>query len=371
MKLLAVVHPDYSSSDALFTRIDIQEVPVPFAMLEVAVDLDSKLDDDMVLVKKTAFSINYRDKGICLRAYREIQESGSLSSYFTIGSEFAGVVVRVGSAVHQFKPGDRVMPDHAFPHSGYKHVLPGVISNKCSSEYAVYHFSKLIQIPDNMTDETAASFSLGAQTAYSMVRKAVLLPGQRALVTAASSNTSLFIIQTLIARGIETHVITTQREYTEAFKKIGVHTVYHNNTSFDFYDERQDMAHINDRFDAVFDPLFDIYFVSVVPLLNMGAKYLTCGRYDQFSGIDGEPDERYDQDIKVTELIGYILHNNISLIGNCIGFSSDLEQAVKDYEEGKLPVLIDSVFRNGDINGFMTRSFSEKKRLGKVIYSYQ
>lgn len=44
--------------------------------------------------------------------------------------------------------------------------------------------------------------------------------------------------------------------------------------------------------------------------------------------------------------------NNIQIMGNCIGLTSDLEDAIADYVSGKLKVNIDSVFTGNQVAEF-------------------
>ena len=81
-------------------------------------------------------------------------------------------------------------------------VREGVPTNAAASEFEVFHPTKLIRLPPEMSYEAAAAFSLGAQTAYSMARKLELAPGMNILVTAAKSNTALFSISVLRACGV-------------------------------------------------------------------------------------------------------------------------------------------------------------------------
>jgi D-arabinose 1-dehydrogenase-like Zn-dependent alcohol dehydrogenase len=62
---------------------------------------------------------------------------------------------------------------------------------------------------------------------------------------------------------------------------------------------------------------------------------------------------------------------NLSIIGNCIGLTSDLEQAIADYAQGNLPVAIDSVYTGKDIAPFFDRMYNSRDRFGKVVYSYE
>ena len=61
---------------------------------------------------------------------------------------------------------------------------------------------------------------------------------------------------------------------------------------------------------------------------------------------------------------------NVQIIGNCIGLTSDLQQAVTDYVAGDLAVQIDSVCDGGGIGPFLDRTFNAGDRFGKVVYRY-
>ena len=113
------------------------------------------------------------------------------------------------------------------------------------------------------------------------------------------------------------------------------------------------------------DPFIDINLKYLIPYINFNARYVYCGAYKQ--------SEKYDYS-NYTNLNGDIITNmcltkNASLIGNCIGIPEDLENAVKDYNEGKYHVHIDSVYVGEKIQAFFTRTFKEK-HIGKVIYKY-
>src|ERR1700683_5150101 len=78
-----------------------------------------------------------------------------------------------------------------------------------------------------MPDHVAAGFSIAAQTCYGMVRKLGVKPGDRCVVTGASSNTGLFVLSTLANRGVETYAITTGRKDLKALRVAGTIRVKH------------------------------------------------------------------------------------------------------------------------------------------------
>ena len=63
--------------------------------------------------------------------------------------------------------------------------------------------------------------------------------------------------------------------------------------------------------------------------------------------------------------------NNIYLIGNCLGTTKDLQQAIQDCATGHFPVVVDSVFTGNQIKDFFERTYNAKERFGKVIYRYE
>ena len=107
------------------------------------------LRDDHILVKPHCVAVNPADfKGI---------------DYFptpgvTLGSEYAGTVVRVGPKVTKsFKPGDRIF---GFVHGGIR--LPS--DGGAFADYAVVKGDVQMKIPDSMSFEEAATLAVGIIT---------------------------------------------------------------------------------------------------------------------------------------------------------------------------------------------------------------
>src|SRR5256885_13765143 len=103
------------------------------------------------------------------------------------------------------------MPDHHYTDgvTSPDGLRQGVASNQSSRGYHVVYAAKLARIPDAMPDDVAAAFSLGAQTAYGMVRRASVAAGMTALVMGGTSNTSLYLFAALRAAGARVFASTT------------------------------------------------------------------------------------------------------------------------------------------------------------------
>lgn len=328
-----------------------------------------------VLVKKKAFSCNYRDKAITVHAQKRIDSYAAFSQakFDTLGSEFTGEVVSVGDAVPNLRIGDHVIGNGNYPHSEYEGVIPGLPTNHGSKSLEAFHFSKLLKIPSSMPSTVAAGFPIGGQTVFSMIRRLELKPNDKVLITAATSNTSLFAISALRNCGIPLVIgaLTTRGEFADRLKELGADYVFTvKKGQFPLKNQEDIGAFVKEHklFDAVIDPFFDLYLGQTVELLSLHGKYITCGMYDQsYIGVE-EVIKEHASDLNF--IMQTIMFRNIQLIGNCIGTTADLEKAIEAYQEGKLKVVVDSVFGLGQEAGFFDRSFNSSNRFGKVVYLY-
>jgi len=324
---------------------------------------------DSVLIKKLAFSCNFRDKGIATMAKSFLDEFAMKGQvkFYPIGSEFCGRVVEVGSNVHALKVGDRVIGNGNFPFSGVEGLKPGLPTNRGSKELEIFHQAKLIKIPDNMTDVEAAAFPIGGQTAYSMIRRLNLQENESVLITASSSNTSLFAINRLVNLPVKVYALTSSQKFVDRLHQLGVDDVFlvdRSEKSLHEFPKINSHIEANGFFDAVIDPFFDIYLKKLIHCMNFNSRYITCGFHNQIS------DKNNVRDGSLSEVLSTAMTRNISIMGNCIGKTQDLENALQDYKNNKLNVIIDSVFKGNEISQFLDYSFNRGNRFVKIIYQY-
>ena len=167
----------YGSKDGLQMR----EVPEP------------GIGEHDVLVQVRAAGVNLLDAKIRDGEFKRILP---YRVPFVLGNDLAGRVVRVGSAVRSFAPGDEV------------YARPGTDNIGTFAELAAVHEGDLALRPATLTMEESAALPLVALTAWqALVGRADLQPGQKVLVHAGSGGVGTIAIQ--LARHLGAHVATT------------------------------------------------------------------------------------------------------------------------------------------------------------------
>lgn len=364
------------SADSFVDHLEIEGIKVNCGIIhtkDITFASNDPVFSNHVLFQVKAFSCNYRDKRLIL----DTATSAPANRFNAVGSEFVGIVLAIGTDVTDLKPGDRVIANNCYPDSGVTGLPAGVPTNHASKEFRILHRAKLIKIPDVMPNDVAASFSIGGQTSYSMIRKLQLQPEQNILVTSAKSNTSLFVLHALQKyrqqMGIRVYALTSSGKFIDKIQAIGVDRVVqiqpNSETWIDPETAKSVLEETKGGFHGIIDPFSDLHIAKMLPVMKPEAKYITCGLYDQFTDLTGT--QPPDIGISPQHLLYTTMIYNLSIIGNCIGLTSDLAQAIADYAQGNLPVAIDSVYKGKDVVPFFDRMYNSPDRFGKVVYSYE
>jgi NADPH:quinone reductase-like Zn-dependent oxidoreductase len=328
-------------------------------------DPASPRDAEHVLVEVDAFSCNFRDRAILVRT-REAEPPESVTP---TGSEFCAHVLAVGCAVTDLSVGARVFAAMGWPEPVAPGMRPGVPTSHASRRHHRLHHRQLVHVPDGMGDSPAAAFTLGAQTAYAMVRRLGLIAGEAVLVTAASSSTSQFAISALRNDPAEPHIValTTSAAAAGAARGRGAAGVL---VLGGGHAEAR-VAELADElggFAAIVDPYFDLYLPRLARLLRNGGRYVSCGLLAQY---EGAPQPEWDDDgRRLSRGLWALCEKNAQFIGNCLGTRADLDRALGDYLAGRLTVPLDTV-HTGPPAPFLERSWNDRGRVGKVVYRYE
>jgi NADPH:quinone reductase-like Zn-dependent oxidoreductase len=357
-------------------EVEIKGVKVSFGLIDVPppqFDPHDPRQRQCVIIRVRAFSCNYRDLGVIFTALRY----GGDNSFHAVGSEFAAEVAATGADVTDLKVGDRVIGNNCYLGDGVDcdGAAGGLPTNEASKEYLVLHRQKVCKISEKMPDAVAASFSVGYQTVYAIVRKLGVREGARVLVTSAKSNTSLFAINALRARGARIYATTSSAKFARAFAGMGVEELIEvdlrSSESCGRGDAFEKLRRVSDRiggFDCVIDPFFDLHLPLALNFLRPAGRYATCGLASTADELAGNSVALPMPSLR--EVLLRSITMNYQMISSCLGSTDDLKEALRDYEAGVVAVPLDSVHRGGEVGGFFRRTYCTPEKFGKVVYEY-
>ncbi len=162
-------------------------------ILRLAEMPEPELQDNDVLVEVHAAGVNLLDSKIKTGEFKLILP---YRRPFILGHDVAGRVVRVGSKVRNFKPGDAV---YARPRDGRIGTF---------AEFIAIDEADVALKPANLSMEEAASIPLVGLTAWqALIERAGLKKGQKVFIQAGSGGVGTFTIQ--LAKHLGATVATT------------------------------------------------------------------------------------------------------------------------------------------------------------------
>jgi len=187
----AIVQDSYGSAEVLRS----QDIDVP------------EIGDDEVLVRVTAASIHVGDWILMTGSPFVMRFATGLRKpkNRVPGTDVAGAVEKVGSAVTGLRPGDEVF--------GW-----GV---GAFAEYIHARENQFIKKPANLSFEEAAALGVSASTALQLLRDdGAVQPGQKVLINGASGGVGTFAVQIAKALGAEVTGVTSTKN-VEMVRSIG------------------------------------------------------------------------------------------------------------------------------------------------------
>lgn len=232
---------------------------------------DPEVRDDDVLVQIHAASVNPVDFKIRDGKLKLIL---SHRPPFILGNDVAGVVVRAGTRVRRFKPGDEV------------YARPDKDRIGAFAEFISIQEDAVANKPKKLTMEEAASIPLVGLTAWqALIERANLTKGQKVLVHAGSGGVGTFAIQ-LAKHLCATVATTTSTANVELVKSLGANIV------IDY--KKDDFATILHDYDVVLDTLGGEALEKSVRVVKPGGKIIS---------IAGPPDPDFAKDIGTTWIL--------------------------------------------------------------------
>ena len=217
--------------------VEVEELPQPSPT------------NDEVLVRVHAASINPVDVGVAAGYLKEM-----LTAPRTLGTDFAGEVVEVGTEVTHVKPGDAVY--------GFIPMRGGTFA-----EFVAVKGSEAALKPQSLTFEQAAAVPLAGLSAWqTLFNKVNLQSGERILIHGAGGGVGSFAIQ--LAKDLGAYVIGNEKAHNVDFvKQLGADEVIEVDS--------QRFEDVVGPVDVVLDLVREEYVERSLNFLKPGARYVT------------------------------------------------------------------------------------------------
>ncbi|TCU37202.1 NADP-dependent oxidoreductase [Rhizobium azibense] len=244
-------------------------------ILRLAEMPEPELGDNDVLVEVHAAGVNLLDFKIRTGEFKLILP---YRRPFILGHDVAGTVIRVGSKVRKFKPGDHV---YARPRDGRIGTF---------AEFIGVNEADVALKPENLSMEEAASIPLVGLTAWqALIERANLKKGQKVFIQAGSGGVGTFAIQ--LAKHLGATIATTvSAASTDLVKGLGADVV------IDY--RKDDFEKVLSGYDVVLNSQDAKTLEKSLNVLKPGGKLIS---------ISGPPDPEFARDRGLNLVLRLIL----------------------------------------------------------------
>ncbi|MGH9928043.1 MAG: zinc-binding dehydrogenase [Pyrinomonadaceae bacterium] len=301
-------------------------------VLEYADVPDPTIKANEVLVEVKACALNHLDIWV-----RGGLPGIAIPLPHILGNDIAGVVREVGDLVSWVRSGDEVM------------LQPGVSCGHCTEclagrdnlcrEYDILGYGRdggyaqlvaapavnVIPKPKNLSWEEAAALPLVTVTAWHMlVTRATVQPGEDVLVHAAGSGVGSIGIQVAKLRGARVIATASSDEKLAKARDLGADEV----VNYSQEDWPKEVKRLTNKkgVDVVFEHTGTATWSGSIASLKTNGRLVTCGAT---SGFAAQTDIRQ------------IFYRHLTILGSFMGSKSELCEAMKFIESGKIRAVVD------------------------------
>jgi NADPH:quinone reductase-like Zn-dependent oxidoreductase len=315
-----------------------------------------EINDDEVLVRVKAFSLNHLDVWVMSGNY---PVKVPLPHIF--GSDSSGVVEKAGKLVHHIKDGDEVIvhPGLSCGHcekcvSGHDNeckdfTILGVVTPGVSAEYVKVPAANIFKKPAGLSFEEAAGIGITCLTSWnSLVLKTNIRQGDTVLIHAAGSGVGTALIQ--VAKLYNATVITTVGDdwKIQKAKDLGADYVI-NHTKEDFL-EAVKRTTGGELADIAVDHVGAATFNKSLAAVKRGGRVITFGT------TSGD---------EVPLSLRHVFGRNVAIHGVYTGPKMAVFQYLKLFPT-KLRTVVDSVFEFKDAQKAYEKLLS-RQFFGKIV----
>lgn len=307
------------------------------------------------IVRVEGCSVNHRD----LWNLAGAQSVGESDLPYVGGSDVAGVVEAIGDDVDEVAVGDRVVLCPNLTCGTCRFCRDGT-ENRCV-EFGIYDggfaelcavdATRLVDLPSNVGFAEAAALPISYMTAYHMIRRATVEPGDLAFVPGATGGVGVAAVQLLDAIGATSIVTSTSAEKLDRLADLGAD---HAIRSADVEEIREDVERIGAP-DVALNHLGGEYTGLGLELLDRSGRMVICGRtVDRRSEID----------------VRDLYWNHKRVIGSTMGTQRDLIRLVDLVANDRLEPAVGATYALDDAADAF-EAIRDRSAFGKQIVEPQ
>lgn len=303
-------------------------------MLEYTDVPEPKPRADEVIIKVKACALNHLDIFV-----RNGLPGIEIPLPHILGNDIAGVVHQTGELVDWVKAGDEVMvqPGVSCGHceacfSGRDNLCRSydILGYRRDGGYAEFVAAPAVNVlpkPATLSWEEAAALPLVTVTAWHMlITRAAIQPGETVLVHAAGSGVGSIAIQIAKLRGARVITTASSDEKLAKAKELGADELV--NYSNDDWTRTVRTLTNKRGVDVVVEHTGAATWPGSISVLRHNGRLVTCGAT---SGHDARTDLRQ------------VFYRHLNILGSFMGSKSELLEAMKFVESGKIRAVVDRV----------------------------
>ncbi|MBI3974702.1 MAG: alcohol dehydrogenase catalytic domain-containing protein [Chloroflexi bacterium] len=288
------------------------------------------------------------------------------------GSEIAGTIAALGPGVSGLKIGQRVgvalrlfcgrcyyclrgqeQLCESDPRSATAPAIPGAFTEGGYAEYTAVPAVNAIPLPDEVDFDAACTATLDGVTAWHMVDRARVEPGDCVLVVGATGGLGTFFLQLCRLRGAVPFAVTGTPQHAGRLEELGAEATI-DRTAQDVAAEARRLTD-GRGMNVVLDPTGAASWPASIGSLARGGRYATCGI---LTGAE------------VTLNLAPFYTQEQEAIGSTGGTRLDLAQCLDAIARGTLRAVIYKHFPLEDAAAAMA-ALGDEHRLGKVLLTIE
>ncbi len=305
-----------------------------------------------VLVRVHAAALNRRDYWISVGMYPGLQDG------VTLGSDGSGVVEELGEGVDSEWLGRKVCINPNIDWGSNPQVqeksynILGMPSDGTLAEYLTVPVDRLIEVPDHLSMEEAASYPLAGLTAFrALFTKAGVEKGQKVLITGIGGGVSQMALQFAVASGAEVYVTSSSEEKITKAKGLGaIH-------GFDYKDETwaKQATKASGGFHAIIDSVGGDNIGQCLKTLRPGGKLIIYG------ATQGPPSKLN---------VAALFWNQQQVLGSTMGNDQEFVDMFTFVGDHQLKPVVDSIKPFDQVLDAV-EEMGQGSQMGKLVISFQ